>query len=368
VKNSERRSMDSGATAARMAPPQDGKQMTFPSTEEEPGVATSPSPLGDVVVDSAQFGGGFIDPPRSSDSELAVLGDDDDEIAAADDDDSDDDDDIDTDTDDSDIEFEEDDDDPLDQLGDDKTAGGDDDLILAPVEFLGKPARFATVDSTAGFMLLRAGDAAQDGGDITVHYRYVRFTKEESGGPGVRVFSGAKLHPFRFLVPNLADPASSLRLAGAALAEMVYPRRFSAQLQALWSNLVAAAPVGVLPPRVEATVCVGILLRRDLTPERMTSVRAELAALAREEAEVWPFLRYVGVVTRLPAPVTRPAKGRRLEEEKCAICHEVLERGLAAWPQCEHVFHGECCERLLVSGHRRCPLCRMELNVPPVQR
>jgi hypothetical protein len=356
--------MDSGATAARMAPPQDGKQMTFPSTEE-PGVPTSPSPLGDVVVDSAQFGGGFIDPPRSSDNELAVLGDDDDEIAT---DTYTDDDDTDTNDDDSDIEFEEDDDDPLDQLGDGKTAGGDDDLILAPVEFLGKPARFATVDSTAGFMLLRAGDAAQDGGDITVHYRYVRFTKEESGGPGVRVFSGAKLHPFRFLVPNLADPASSLRLAGAALAEMVYPRRFSAQLQALWSNLVAAAPVGVLPPRVEATVCVGILLRRDLTPERMTSVRAELAALAREEAEVWPFLRYVGVVTRLPAPVTRPAKGRRLEEEKCAICHEVLERGLAAWPQCEHVFHGECCERLLVSGHRRCPLCRMELNVPPVQR
>jgi hypothetical protein len=361
--------MDSGATAA----PQDGKQ-TFPSPEE-PGVATSPWPLSDVVVDSALFGAGFLD-PRSSDSELAVLGDDDDEIAdellSGEEDENIFD--IYDDDDDSDIEFEEDDDDPLDQFGDGKTAGSDDNLILAPMEFLGEPKRFATVDSTAGFMLLRAGDADvdQDGGEITVHYRYVRFTKEQSGGPGIKPFSGAKLHPVRFLVPNLTDPASSLRLAGAALAEMVYPRRFSAQLQALWPNLVSAALVGALPPRVEANVRVGILRRRDLTPERMASVRAELAGAAREEA--WPFLRNVGVVMRLPEPVSveddgaQLAKRRRLEEDdKCAVCHEVLERGLAAWPQCEHVFHFECCEQLLVSGHQRCPLCRVELNVP-VQR
>ncbi|TVU24565.1 hypothetical protein EJB05_27010, partial [Eragrostis curvula] len=146
------------------------------------------------------------------------------------------------------------------------------------------------------------------------------------------------------------------------------------------SNLVAAAPVRVPPwaARVEVTVSVGILRRGDRTPERMASMRAALAAAARD-AQAWSFLRNVGAVMHLPAPVrrvdeesgddgARPAKRRRratgVEKEECAICYEMLERGLVAWPRCAHVFHGECLERLLVTGDQRCPLCRSELNVP----
>ncbi|TVU24564.1 hypothetical protein EJB05_27009, partial [Eragrostis curvula] len=356
--------MEIGETAARVATPHDGKR-TWTSLVD-PGVPALPMPLGDVLPGD-QTAASTIPGDR------AVHGDDDEEFYDEDDEL------YDTDDSDSDIEFEDDDEDDPQEFGDGESAAGiSTGVTVAPVEFLGTKARFASVGSTAGFMLLGAFDHGHGGGsgEITVHYRYARFTRDEGGG-GVELYSGGKLHTVRFLVPShafaAADPASSLRLAGAAMADMVHPRGFTAQLQSLWSNLVAAAPVRVPPwaARVEVTVSAGILRCRDRTPERMASMRAALAA----EPHVRPSLRDVGVVLHLPAPVrvdeeddVRPAKRRRLagveEEEECAICFEVMERGLAAWPRCAHVFHGECLELLLVTGDQRCPLCRTELNVP----
>ncbi|TVU24577.1 hypothetical protein EJB05_27022, partial [Eragrostis curvula] len=353
--------MEIGEAATPVSTPRDGKRTwTSPA---EPGVAAPLVP---------RFGGSVLDPRRSDrddgDEDDVFSDDDDDELYYTDDTESD-----------SDIEFEDDDDDDPQEFGDCESAAGiSTDVTVAPVEFLGTKARFASVESTAGFMLLGAFDHGHGGGgEITVHYRYARFTRDESGGGGVELYSGGKLHTVRFLVPSHAfaaasDVASSLRLAGAALADMVHPRGFTAPLQSLWSNLVAAAPVRVPPwaARVEVTVSAGILRCRDRTPERMASMRAALAA----EPHVRPSLRDVGVVLHLPAPArrvdedVRPAKRRRLagveEEEECAICYEMLERGLAEWPRCAHVFHGECLERLLVTGDQRCPLCRSELNVP----
>ncbi|KAK3157622.1 hypothetical protein QOZ80_2AG0125180 [Eleusine coracana subsp. coracana] len=359
------------AGEARVASPRDGKKTLLPP-EEPPRV-----PLSGVLY------------PRTSDADdgdEVFLSDEDFDLTDEDDEDLfDTDDSDDSDAEDSDAEF--DDDEPLlDQFDGGKAAG----TSFAPVEFLGEPARFVTVDSTAGFMLLRdggGGDAAgqvqHDASEITVHYRYVRFTRDPNGGPGVEEYSGAKIHPFRFLLPDddhVVDPASTLRLAGAAMADIMYPPRFAAQLKALWSSLVAAAPVQRIPPattRVEVTVNVGILRRADHTPERMAFMREALVAMATAERDAcgdatssWPFIRHVGVLMHLPAPVScvedgsgaRPAKRRKFSDDACAICFEVMERGLAAWPRCDHVFHGDCLEQLLVRGDHRCPLCRSEFN------
>ncbi|KAK3153764.1 hypothetical protein QOZ80_2BG0180820 [Eleusine coracana subsp. coracana] len=366
------------AAEARVSSPRDGKK-TLPLPEEPPRV-----PLIGVLY------------PRTSDADdgdEVVLSDEDVDLTDEDDEDlyyDADDSDSDSDADDSDAEFDDDDEPLLDQFDGGKAAG----TSLAPVEFLGEPARFATVDSTAGFMVLRdggGGDAAgqvqvqHDASEITVHYRYDRFTRDPNGGPGVEEYSGAKIHPLRFLLPDdddhVIDPASTLRLAGAAMADIMYPPRFAAQLKALWSSLVAAEPVQrILSPattRVEVIVNVGILRRGDRTPERRAFMREALVAMAMAEREAcgdaassWPFIRHVGVVMHLPAPVScvedgsgaRPAKRRKFSDDACAICFEVMERELAAWPRCDHVFHDDCLEQLLLRGDHRCPPCRSELN------
>ncbi|TVU24582.1 hypothetical protein EJB05_27027, partial [Eragrostis curvula] len=280
--------MEIGEAATPVSTPRDGKRTwTSPADLR---VAAPPVPLGDVLR-SARFDGSVHDPRRSDNQDGSAVHGDDDEAFSDEDEEL-----YDSDTEsdsDSEIEFEDDDDDAL-VFGDGEAAAGSTDVTMAPVEFLGAPAR------TAGFMLIRPGDAADSGGhhgggEITVRYRYALFTRDESGG-GVEPYNGAKLHPVRFAVPcsHAADPASSLRLAGAALADMVYPRRFKAQLQTLWRNLVAAAPVPRgSPPRIEVTVSVDILRPRDRTPERMASMRAALLAMERY-ARAWPFLHNVG--------------------------------------------------------------------------
>ncbi|KAL6659831.1 hypothetical protein ACP70R_002660 [Stipagrostis hirtigluma subsp. patula] len=252
---------------------------------------------------------------------------------------------------------------------------GKDDMMAAATEttmFQGRPAGFAAVQSTAGFMrAVTATEAGKDsgGGEILVDYRYTRFCRARSGGHGVDACGGGpKLHRVRYLVssPVAGDQARTLRLAGAALANDIYPDRFSQPLHALWSAMVAAAPVRVPPraTRVKVAVDVGILRRGDRTPERMKRMRAALPALAREDEE-WPR---VGLELHLPVPVrcegseSRPAKRRRVAGEECPICYDVLERDLTAWPRCGHVFHGGCLEQLLLKGSQRCPMCRSTLS------
>ncbi|XP_062197273.1 uncharacterized protein LOC133900157 [Phragmites australis] len=180
-----------------------------------------------------------------------------------------------------------------------------------------------------------------------------------SRGHGVVVCSGSKLHRIRFLVPSpAADPVSSLRLAGASLAYLIYPSCFYEQLQAVWSSLVAAAPVTV-PPRathVEVTIDVGILRPEDRTGWRTCSRQCR-----RWRHGAAPS----GAGARCDVDATRPAKRRKVAGEKCPICYEVFERVVAAWPGCSHVFHSRCLEQLLVTVKQCCPLCRSEN--PPLE-
>ncbi|KAL6890263.1 hypothetical protein ACP4OV_009026 [Aristida adscensionis] len=243
--------------------------------------------------------------------------------------------------------------------------------LAAAVTFLGRRARFAAVESrfaavesTAGFMRLVAAKEAgcEDnggGGEILVDYRYTRFcaspSSEQDDG-GVEVCGGgSKQHCLRYLVSGTSP---------------VYPERFAAPLRALWSGMVAAAPVRAPPraARVEVTVDVGILRRGDRTPARMARMCRALQALARDD-DAWSSRRGVGMELRLPAPVdggeARPAaKRRRVAGEDCPICYEVMEAGVAAWPRCSHVFHVGCLELLLLKGSQSCPMCRTTLTKP----
>ncbi|CAL4984335.1 unnamed protein product [Urochloa decumbens] len=278
----------------------------------------------------------------------------------------------------------------------------DDTVVSRDVTtFLGQPARFASYQGTAGFMRISfsAADApplagADVVGMIVVHYRYYRFISRTRGGggpPGVEAPEyGTDVHHVRFLVPAAAiaaDPAAALRLAGASLAADVYPCRARARLQELWSALLAAAPVHVVPPppptQLVVTVDVGALVRReDRTRENVERVIAALAAEARV-VDASPAI--YGLEQPLPAPVVcgvlpRAAKRRRVGDvavaaaageeegaaEVCAICCDVMleeQGGLAAWPRCGHVFHGRCLERLLATVRHSCPLCRNTLSV-----
>jgi hypothetical protein len=248
--------------------------------------------------------------------------------------------------------------------------------------FLGQMTRFASFQGAAGFMRMSATQASTggkdncEGGVIVVHYRLTRFSGTQSGGLGVVLDFGTDLHHVRYLVPfpvAATDPASSLRLVGAALAADFYPYRYYVQLQALWSSLIVALPVHIPPraTRVVVTVDVGVLRNEDRTPERMERMRTALAALARKNDAASPMA--FGLEQHLPVPVccdepssggevAWPAKRRfNVEGEVCAICHETLEHGLAAWPRCSHVFHGKCLEQLLVTVQHRCPMCRSTL-------
>ncbi|KAL6890350.1 hypothetical protein ACP4OV_009113 [Aristida adscensionis] len=238
--------------------------------------------------------------------------------------------------------------------------------------------------NTVGFMRLAADEAdpREDGGcggEIVVRYRCTRFLWGQ--GADARDVHLTMNPAVRFLVPfpaaGAADPASSLRLAGASLASMVYPAGFYVRLQALWASLVAAAAAAaalVLPPpraaRLVVTVDAAVLRRRDRTPERMAFMRACLPEMAREadaDADAWALSR--GLDLLLPVPVhceddqkedegPSPAKSGG---EECAICYEALDGGLAAWSRCSHIFHGKCLEQLLVKMKHRCPLCRSGL-------
>ncbi|GJN39546.1 hypothetical protein PR202_gb28671 [Eleusine coracana subsp. coracana] len=244
--------------------------------------------------------------------------------------------------------------------------------------FLGRPARYAAVENTAGFMRVAGGgahdDDEEDGNnkEIVVLYRYTRFSRTWSGRRGVEPCRRTKLHRLRFAVPRAGDVAAgSLAWAGAALGPLVYPALFRRQLQELWSTLLSPA-MSAVPPgaaRVQVIVDVGILRREDYTEERMDHMRGAMEAKMREE---WPEYCHVGMELQLPELVpdgddTRTAKRRKVAdeeettEEECAVCFDRLERGLAAWPGCRHVFHGTCVEKTL-AGSEMCPLCRTKLS------
>ncbi|KAG2557993.1 hypothetical protein PVAP13_8NG105100 [Panicum virgatum] len=358
----------------------------IPVSAGEPAVVVAgtaaPAAAGDVLG-----GGVATDPPPSGherEEESVVLGEQEDEGLTDEDNFSDDDDDEDDDVD-SDSEFEEDGRPPDVERGAAAAAPNVVLVAVAAVGFLGRPKRAASVQNTTGFMRLIAAEAVPGkggggGGEILVHYHYTRFSRARSGadnGVDMHVL-GPKLARVRFHLPShataAADPASSLRLAGAALAPLVYPSRFSAQLRALWSGLVAMAPVRTRPPgaRIVVTADVGILRPGDRTPERMRSMHAALESLARERddgAAPRPAAAFGGAGTELhlPAPLAaedeaRPEKRRRVTGEDCPICYEALEQGLAAWPRCAHIFHGVCLEEHLVRGYQECPMCRSELN------
>ncbi|KAL6659382.1 hypothetical protein ACP70R_003422 [Stipagrostis hirtigluma subsp. patula] len=256
-------------------------------------------------------------------------------------------------------------------------------LVAAPTgsvmpegQFLG-PARFATVENTAGFMrVTTAEDAAggQESKDIVVLYRYTRFSRTWSGRRGVEACRRTKLHCLRFVAPPGGDMESSLAWAGSALGPLIYPALFRRPLHELWSSLAAPA-ISSVPSRatrLQITMDVGILRREDHTPERMEFMRGELEAMARE---AWPGYYHVVKDLHLPEPVhlekgedgsMRPTKRIKIAmaekvEEDCSVCFEALESGLAAWPGCGHVFHGTCVEQML-TVNEMCPLCRHKLS------
>ncbi|KAL6630531.1 hypothetical protein ACP70R_028604 [Stipagrostis hirtigluma subsp. patula] len=362
-----------------------GVKMTL-SPEDPAAAAAQPVRRGDVFGGAAVLGAQPSDdneqrgailalPARASDDrqeqEEAFLGEEDEELADEALSDEEDEEVYYDGADDSGSEF--DDEDETSESGDGEAEGKDELMAATEITTLqGRPAGYAAVQSTAGFMrVVAAAEAGKDsgGGEILVDYRYTRFCRARSGGHAVDVCGvGPKLHRVRYLVstPVAGDQASTMRLAGAALANDIYPDRFSQPLHALWSAMVAAAPVRVPPraTRVKVAVDVGILRRGDRTPERMKRMRAALPVLAREDEE-WPR---VGMELRLPVPMRRedgeprPAKRRRVAGEECPICYDVLERDLAAWPRCGHVFHGGCLEQLLLKGSQRCPMCRSTLS------
>ncbi|XP_062191203.1 uncharacterized protein LOC133894999 [Phragmites australis] len=251
-------------------------------------------------------------------------------------------------------------------------------LVAAPAgsvvpegEFLGT-ARFAIVENTAGFMRVAAaeGGEGQGGNEILVLYRYTRFSRTWSGRRGVEECRRTKLHWLRFAVPAAGDLASSLAWAGASLSPLIYPRLFRRQLQDLWSRLTVPAMVSSIPSRtarLQVIVDVGILRCEDHTPERMEHM---FGALEGKVHEAWPEYYHVCKELHLPEPVRheegRDEDGARLANwkrvaEECSVCLELLERGLAAWPGCMHVFHGACLEKTLAESEM-CPLCRGKLS------
>ena len=342
---------------------------------EEPAVATEPPvppvpPVGDVFDDEPASFNDYAILALPASSYGSVLGDDNEDGETYEDT---------SDSDGSEIE----DHDNQVRFWDSDAARSETYLVAEPLMFLGQMTRFASFQGAAGFMRMSATQASTDGKDnhesgvIVVQYRLTRFSGTQNGGLGVVRDFGTDLHHPRYLVPfpvAAIDPASSLRLVGAALAANFYPYCYYMQLQALWSSLIGVLPVHVPPRtmRVAVTVDFGVLRSEDRTPERMERMRAALAALARENDAASPTA--FGLEQNLPVPVccdepssggevARPANRRRLnvEGEVCAICQEKLLHGLAAWPRCSHIFHGKCLEQLLVTVLHRCPICRSTL-------
>jgi hypothetical protein len=255
--------------------------------------------------------------------------------------------------------------------------------LVVPDGVLLGPARFAAVKNTAGFMRIAAAEATtgshnEGGREIVVLYRYTRFSRTWSGRRGVEKCRRTKLHCLRFAVPPAGNMAGSLAWAGASLSPLIYPRLFRRELRDLWSNLAVAAAIPPEAARVQVIVDVGILRREDHTAERMEDMRGALEATM---GEPWPEYYHVVMELHLPEPVRRhednydggdeddgappAAKRRRIimaeEVDECSLCLDPLESGLAAWPGCGHVFHGECVQETL-AGRETCPLCRHLLS------
>ncbi|KAK3122842.1 hypothetical protein QOZ80_8AG0619160 [Eleusine coracana subsp. coracana] len=254
-------------------------------------------------------------------------------------------------------------------------------IVPGGQQFLG-PAQFAAVENTAAFMRVAAEEGStstnQDRKEITVLYRYTRFSRTWSGRRGVEPCRRTKLHRLRFTVPPAGDVAGSMAWAGAALGSLVYPALFHRQLQQLWTMTMEAASINNIPPRatrVHVVVDAAILRREDHTTERMEHMRPALETLMQE---AWPELYYhVSKDLDLPEPLrrrededeqgggeddARPAKQMKIVDEvgDCCVCFDPLENGLAAWPGCRHVFHAECLQGTLARSDT-CPLCRMNL-------
>ncbi|CAD6253739.1 unnamed protein product [Miscanthus lutarioriparius] len=337
-----------------------GIERTLPA--EEPTVAAAPPvpPLGDVFDDDPTSFDDYAILGLPSSSYASVLGDDNEDGEAYDD------------LSDSDSEIE--DHDNQVRFWDHDAARSETDLVAEPLMFLSQMTRFASFQGATNFMHTSAAQAStggednHEGGVIIVHYCLTLFSGTQSSGLGAVLDFGKDLHHVRYLVPfpvAATDPVSSLRLVGATLAADVYSHQYYMQLQALWSSLVAVMPVCVLARATHfvVTVDVGVLRGEDRTPERM---REALEALARENDS--SPMAYC-LEQHLLVPVCydgesggggdRPAKRMKrfaVTGEVCAICHEALEHGLAAWPWCSHVFHGKCLELLLVTVQHRCPM------------
>ncbi|CAO2144304.1 unnamed protein product [Urochloa humidicola] len=257
--------------------------------------------------------------------------------------------------------------------------------LMADIEYLVRPARVACVHNTAMFMhVTSAAAAAAPGGEILMHYRCTHFMHANGGGDqdGV-VASNVQLGPMlarlRFHLPAHAaaddDTASSLQLAGAALAPLLYPSCFRAKLRALWCCLVKGWPAPHAA-RVVVTVDVGILRPCHFTPARMRSMGVAMESTVRErDGQPAEEVFDVGTETELLLPVplvkeddVRPTKRRRVAGENCPICCEALKRKLAAWPRCSHIFHIRCLGEYLVRGAQKCPMCRSGLQVDAHRR
>ena len=85
-----------------------------------------------------------------------------------------------------------------------------------------------------------------------------------------------------------------------------------------------------------------------------------------DETDTWPF------------PHRRRVALCHARREDCSVClNGMLRRRVMVLP-CKHTFHLSCYSKLVSFGHRRCPLCRSELDTdapkdgvaspPPVRR
>ncbi|CAL4992958.1 unnamed protein product [Urochloa decumbens] len=256
-------------------------------------------------------------------------------------------------------------------------------LVLDHVEYLERPTRLAAVHNTAMFMRVTPATAAaaapggeNSGGEILVHYRCTHFLRANGGADDDEVTTdvmGPKLARVRFHLPaHAAGTTRSLQLAGAALAPLLYPSRFRAELRAMWSALVVKGWPTRGAARVVVTVDAGILRPRHFKQARMGSMFAAMrSALLERDAQPAAVVFDVGAERAellLPAPLAkendvRPAKRRRVAGENCPICCKALKKRLAAWPRCSHIFHARCLGEYLVRGSKECPMCRSGLEV-----
>lgn len=68
---------------------------------------------------------------------------------------------------------------------------------------------------------------------------------------------------------------------------------------------------------------------------------------------------------KMPTTQSVLTRKMRLELNNCAICQEVInitKEMSRSLPKCEHSFHCHCIDHWFFSGHKTCPICRVEIN------